>query len=315
MAITEELSRRGHHVELGSMSGLALVDGTPVLGTEVGRAARRVDGFDVVLLRSDPPFDVEYLHATLLLEHVRDRCVLVNDPRALRDTHEKLFPLRFPDLVPPTIVTSQIADLVRFRTEHGGAIVVKPLDGCGGEGVFVLREHDPNTAAILETATGHGRRRVIGQQYLPAAREGDKRILLLDGRPIGAFLRRPGNGQARANLHAGGCAVPAQLDARDREICRRVGAHCRQEGLVLAGLDVIGGLMTELNVTSPAGFRSLERLYGVRAEEKLADWIEQAVEHKARRRLMEAGAVVPSRHVGAGAVAAQHPVRPVPAVA
>ena len=274
-AVSEELCRRGHHVEVGEAAGVAFVDGVLVAHL-TGGAAVRVDGYDVVLVRADPPFDIDYLHATLLLEHVRGRCVFVNDPRALRETHEKLYALRFTDLVPPTIVTSRIGDLRAFMHAQGGSLVVKPLDGCGGEGIFVVHDGDPNVDTILETATGHGRRRVIGQRYLPDARVGDKRILMLDGQPIGAFLRRPAEGRGRANLHAGGHAVPARLDARDEEICRRVGAHCRRAGIVLAGLDVIGGWLTEINVTSPAGFRSLERLYGVRAEERLVEWIEQA---------------------------------------
>ena len=140
----------------------------------------------------------------------------------------------------------------------------------------------PTLDTILETATGHGRRRVIGQRYLPEARVGDKRILLLDGDPIGVFLRRPAEGCARANLHAGGHAVAASLDERETEICRRVGAYCRRERLVLAGVEVIGGWLTEVNVTSPAGFRSLERLYGVRAEELLVDWLDWAATRASR---------------------------------
>ena len=152
-----------------------------------------------------------------------------------------------------------------------------------GEGIFIARQGDPNLDAILETATRDDSQRVIGQRYLPGARAGDKRILLLDGDPIGAFLRRPPDGQARPNLHAGGEAVRADLDARGREICSQVGARCREEGLVLAGLDVIGGWLTEVNVTSPAGFRSLERLYEVRAEERLVAWIERAASRALRR--------------------------------
>ena len=287
-AVSEELCRRGHRVAVGETAGLALVDGELVVRLVNGTRVR-VDGHDVVLVRANPPFDVDYLHATLLLEHVRGRCVFVNDPRALRETHEKLYALRFADLVPPTIVTSGIGDLRAFMDAQGGSLVVKPLDGCGGEGIFVVHDGDPNVDAILEMATGHGRRRVIGQRYLPDARVGDKRILLLDGQPIGAFLRRPADGRARANLHAGGHAVRVGLDARDEEICRRVGAHCRREGLVLAGLDVIGGWLTEVNVTSPAGFRSLERLYGVRAEERLVEWIEQATSRTPAAGLSAAG--------------------------
>jgi glutathione synthase len=282
MALVEELRARGHVVHLCDARGLSL--GTHgLLASLAGRGgsgrtqAVRVAEYDVVLVRTDPPFDVDYLHATLLLEHVRDDCLLVNDPRALRDTNEKLFALRFPCFTPPAIVTSSVADLRAFMGRQGGRIVIKPLDGCGGQGIFVLDEHDPNLSSILESATSTGRRRVIGQRYLPAAVDGDKRIILLDGEPIGALLRRPAPGQARANIHAGGTAVAVELTARDLQIVEAVGERCRTQGLALVGLDVIGCWLTEINVTSPAGFRSITRLTGVKLETRVVDWLEDQV--------------------------------------
>ena len=274
MSLVEELERRGDTVELCTLDGLHLgSSGLRVRMCSGGDGA--VTSFDAVLLRSDPPFDSRYLQATLLLEHVRDQCLLVNDPRALRECNEKLFPLRFPGLSPATVVSARKADLARFLAQQGGRVVIKPTDGCGGQGIFIGDAADPNIDAILETATDYGRRRVIAQGHLPeATTEGDKRIVLLDGEAIGAFLRRPAAGQARANLHAGGTAVPATLTARDREIVRTVGAYCRSEGLILVGLDVIGGWLTEVNVTSPAGFRTYARLTGIRLERRVVDWLE-----------------------------------------
>ena len=251
MTLVDELRHRGHRVELCTHEGLYLgSDGLNVRACT--GCSYAVASFDAVLLRTDPAFDVGYLQATLLLEHARDRCVLVNDPRALRDCNEKLYPLRFPQPTPPTIVSAEKSDLLRFLDDHGGRIVVKPTDGCGGRGIFIADATDPNLHAIFESATDHGRRRVIAQRYLAAAATtGDKRIILLDGQPIGAFLRRPARGHARANLHAGGTASPAQLTPKDLQIVDTVGARCRTDGLFLVGLDVIDGWLTEVNVTSP----------------------------------------------------------------
>ena len=274
MALVDELYRRGHVVELCTLDGLSLgSDGLTARGC-AGRM-HDVASFDVILLRTNPPFDVGYLHATLLLEHVRGRCLLVNDPQALRDCNEKLFPLRFPQLTPPTIVSADKSDLLQFLNEQGGRIVVKPIDGCGGQGIFIADRADPNLHAILESVTGNGRDRIIAQRHLGAAATvGDKRIILLDGEPVGAFLRRPAPGHARANLHAGGTAAVARLTTRDLEIVDAVGMRCRKEGLFLVGLDVIGDWLTEVNVTSPAGFRAFAHLTGVHLERRVADWLE-----------------------------------------
>jgi glutathione synthase len=224
------------------------------------RATRRLADFDVVMMRKDPPFDVAYLHATLLLEHARGKTLLVNDPRGLRELNEHLAVLRFPELTPPTIVTRSADKLRAFQRDHGGTIVVKPVDGYAGLGIFVVRDGDPNASSIIETSTGAGTRWTIAQRYLPEVVEGDKRIILADGEFVGAVLRVPASAEARGNLHVGGKPVATELDDRDRKIIATVAPFLREHGQVLVGLDVIGGMLTELNITSPTGVRHVAML-------------------------------------------------------
>jgi glutathione synthase len=245
------------------------------------RALHRLADFDVVLMRKDPPVDVAYLHATWILDHARGKTVLVNDPRGLRELNEHLAVLRFPELTPPTIVTRSAERLRAFQRAHGGTIVVKPVDGYAGLGVFVVRDGDPNASSILETSTGAGSRWTIAQKFLPEIAEGDKRILLLDGEPIGAVLRVPPANEARGNMHVGGRAVKSSLDARDREIVARVAPMLREHGQILVGLDVIGGMLTELNITSPTGVRQISRLDGRDCAEPIVDCLERMA--RARR--------------------------------
>ena len=211
-------------------------------------------------MRKDPPGDVAFLHATWILEHARGKTLLVNDPRGLRDLNEHLAVLRFPTLTPPTIVTRDAAKLRAFQKDCGGAIVVKPVDGYGGLGIFVVRDGDMNASSIIETATGAGTRWTIAQKYLPDAVKGDKRILLADGEYMGAVLRVPAEAEARGNLHVGGRAVKTELDARDKEIIAAVAPVLKSFGQIFVGLDVIGGYLTELNITSPTGVRHIARL-------------------------------------------------------
>ena len=224
------------------------------------RAHKRLADFDVVLMRKDPPVDVNYLHATWILDHARGKTLLVNDPRGLRELNEHLAVLRFPQLTPPTIVTRSADKLRAFQAEQGGAIVVKPVDGYGGLGIFVVRDGDPNASSIIETSTGAGTRWTLAQRYLPDAVKGDKRIILVDGEPVGALLRVPGSAEARGNLHVGGKAVKTTIDARDQEIIAAVAPFLRAHGQILVGLDVIGGMLTEINITSPTGVRHASRL-------------------------------------------------------
>jgi glutathione synthase len=216
----------------------------------------------MVLMRKDPPFDVSYLHATWILEQARGKTLLVNDPRGLRELNEHLTVLRFPELTPPTLVTRSARRLAAFQREQGGAIVVKPVDGYGGLGIFVVKDGDPNASSIYETSTGAGTRWTLAQRYLPEAAEGDKRIVLVDGEPVGAVLRVPAASEARGNLHVGGRAVKTSLDVHDRRIIDAVAPTLRAYGQVLVGLDVIGGKLTEINITSPTGVRHIAALDG-----------------------------------------------------
>jgi glutathione synthase len=234
---------------------------TPAVAFKVGETSeQRLASFDVVLMRKDPPVDVNYLHATWILDHARGKTLLVNDPRGLRELNEHLAVLEFPQLTPPTIVTRSAAKLRAFQAAQGGAIVVKPVDGYGGLGIFVVRDGDLNASSILETSTGAGTRWTLAQAYLPEAVNGDKRIVLADGAPVGAVLRVPATAEARGNLHVGGRAVKTTIDARDREIIAAVAPMLRDHGQILVGLDVIGGMLTEINITSPTGVRHIQRL-------------------------------------------------------
>ncbi len=235
-----------------------------------------LDAFGAVFMRTDPPLDVEYLHATWLLDRARGKTLLINDPRGLRDLNEHLAVLAFPELTPPTIVTRSAKRLREFLEEQGGAIVVKPVDGYAGLGVFVIRTGDPNTSSLLETATRVGRSWTVAQRYLPQATEGDKRIVLLDGKPLGAFLRVPPPGEARDNLHVGGKAQACDLTPEDHTILRAVAPFLAQHGQVFVGIDVIGGRLTELNITSPTGIRHLDSLAGGTSHAApVIEWVEK----------------------------------------
>ena len=245
---------------------------TPAEAFTVGPSTfHRLAAFDMVLMRKDPPLDVNYLHATWILDHARGKTLLVNDPSGLRELNEHLAVLRWPELTPATIVTRSADKLRAFQREQGGAIVVKPVDGYGGLGIFVVRDGDPNASSILETSTGAGTRWTLAQRYLPDAVNGDKRIVLVDGEPVGAVLRVPASAEARGNLHVGGTAVKTTIDARDREIIAMVAPFLREHGQILVGLDVIGGMLTELNITSPTGVRHAARLDNTNVAGKVMD--------------------------------------------
>ncbi|MGE0547520.1 MAG: glutathione synthase [Kofleriaceae bacterium] len=250
-----------------------VLDGaTPAEAFVVGGPAEcRLADFDMVLMRKDPPVDVNYLHATWILDHARGKTLLINDPRGLRDLNEHLAALRFPQLTPPSIVTRSPAKLRAFQAKQGGTIVVKPVDGFGGLGVFMVREGDPNASSILETSTGAGTQWTLAQAYLPEAVNGDKRIILVDGEPMGAVLRVPAGDEARGNLHVGGRAVQTSIDARDREIIAAVAPFLREHGQIFVGLDVIGGMLTEINITSPTGVRHISRLENRNAAAPILD--------------------------------------------
>ena len=214
---------------------------------------------DVILMRKDPPFDMEYIYTTYLLEQAETAGVIVvNRPQSLRDANEKLFALCFPQCCPPTLVSREPSRIKAFLREHQD-IIVKPLDGMGGAGVFRLGPGDPNVSVVLETLMGQGQRLIMAQRYLPEVSAGDKRILLIDGEPIPyALARIPAAGETRANLAAGGRGVGVELSERDRWICAQVGPRLKTMGLLFVGLDVIGNYLTEVNVTSPTCVRELD---------------------------------------------------------
>jgi glutathione synthase len=236
---------------------------------------------DVILMRQDPPFDMAYITATHLLEHVHPRTLVVNDPVHVRNAPEKLFVTHFDGLLPPTLITSDREEILAFRREHRD-IIVKPLYGNGGAGVFHITEADENMNALLEVFTQLYREPVIVQRYIPEVRQGDKRIILVDGTPVGAVARVPAAGEARSNLHVGGKATKATLTQREREICTAIGPALRERGLIFVGIDVIGDYLTEINVTSPTGLQEINRLDGVKLETGLWDAIE--ARHGSRER-------------------------------
>jgi glutathione synthase len=233
-----------------------------------------LDEFDVVWMRKDPPFDMAFFYATHLLSMVAKSTLVVNDPLSLRDANEKLFALRFPKVCPPARVSRRIPELLAFQEEMGGEMIVKPLDGAGGEGIFHLKAGDRNSSAILEAATGHESRYIMAQRYLPEIRQGDKRVILVEGKALGAVLRVPAEGESRANFHVGGQPEAIEVDDRDREIAAAVGPELVRLGIVFAGIDVIGGWLTEVNVTSPTGLREIADLGGPSLEVDVLDAVE-----------------------------------------
>ncbi len=230
----------GNHVDLGAPEALDL------------RQA------DVVLMRQDPPFDMAYITATHILEHVHPETLVVNDPISVRNAPEKLFVTHFADLMPPTLITSSEEAVLAFREEHGD-IIVKPLYGNGGAGVFHIPPGDENLKALLELFTELYREPIIVQRYLPEVRQGDKRIILVDGEAVGAINRVPAAGEARSNMHVGGRAERSDLTAREQEICEAIGPSLKEQGMIFVGIDVIGDFLTEINVTSPTGIQEIDR--------------------------------------------------------
>ena len=231
-------------------------------------------GVDVVLMRQDPPFDMNYITATHLLEHIHPETLVVNNPAEVRNAPEKLFVTQFDGLLPDTLITRDRRAIEEFRAEHGN-IIVKPLFGNGGADVFHLRPDDENFGALLEVFEQKYREAFIVQRYLPEVRQGDKRIILVDGVPAGGVARIPVEGEARANFHAGGGAQKTELTRRERDICEQIGPPLVERGLTFVGIDVIGGYLTEINVTSPTGIQEINRLDGVRVDKLLWNAIER----------------------------------------
>ncbi|MEO0412197.1 MAG: glutathione synthase [Pseudomonadota bacterium] len=231
---------------------------------------------DVVLMRQDPPFDMAYISVTHILEHAMDDVLVVNNPTAVRNAPEKLLVTHFSDLMPPTLISRDPAAIHAFRDRHGD-IIVKPLHGNGGAGVFRITEADENLNSLLEMFDGLYREPFVVQRYLPQVRAGDKRIILINGQPAGAVNRVPAEGEARSNLHVGGKAVAAELTEREEYICGAIGPFLKENGLVFVGIDVIGDYLTEINVTSPTGLREIKSLGGPDLSIDILDAIEDTV--------------------------------------
>jgi glutathione synthase len=233
-----------------------------------------LSSMDVVWLRQDPPFDMGYITTTHLLDLIHPATLVVNDPFWVRNYPEKLLVLRFPDLTPPTMIARNLSEIRAFKARHGD-IILKPLYGNGGAGVFRLDASDRNLASLHEMFSGLSREPMIVQKYLPAVSNGDKRVILVDGEPVGAINRIPADGETRSNLHVGGRAAKVELTARDLEICAAIGPLLREKGQIFVGIDVIGDYLTEINVTSPTGIQELERFDGTNAAGLIWEAIER----------------------------------------
>jgi glutathione synthase len=277
---------RGHelfHVEPRGVSAEALsvraaarpirVSPTPPHFTLGASEVLALESLDAVFIRKDPPFDSAYLHLTHLLDLVKDRVLVLNDPRGIRDANEKLFAFRFSEFTPRSLVTASPTEIAAFVREAGEA-VLKPLDGAGGAGVVVLKDGDRNVRSLADIWTAEGKRLALVQEYQPAIRTGDKRVLLLEGRSMGAILRVPREDDVRANIHAGGRVVPTELTPREAELVRSVGPRLVEHGLYFVGLDLIGERLIEVNVTSPTGIQELSRFAGRPVEEDVIAWVE-----------------------------------------
>jgi glutathione synthase len=246
---------KGDHFKLGEMVEVDLAD------------------YDVVWLRQDPPFDMGYITTTHILDMIHPATLVVNDPFWVRNYPEKLLVLSFPDLTPPTMIARDLETLKSFRAEHGD-VILKPLYGNGGAGVFKLEKGDGNLASLHELFSGINTEPLIMQKFLPDVSKGDKRVILVDGEPVGAINRVPAKGETRSNMHVGGRPEKVELTARDLEICARIGPLLREKGQVFVGIDVIGDWLTEINVTSPTGIQELERFDGVNIISKIWEAIE-----------------------------------------
>ena len=274
-ALALEAQRRGHALYHYTPDRLTLAGGKAFAAVEemrvrdekgnhfaLGEAVRTdLSEMDVVLLRQDPPFDMNYITTTHILERIHPKTLVVNDPAWVRNSPEKIFVTEFPDLMPETLITKDPQEVDAFRRAHGD-IIVKPLYGNGGAGVFHLQDADRNLASLLEMFAQMFREPFIVQRYLKDVRKGDKRIILIDGEPVGAINRVPAEHDSRSNMHVGGRAEKTDLTEREREICARIGPSLKARGFILVGIDVIGDWMTEINVTSPTGVREVKRFGG-----------------------------------------------------
>ena len=267
----DRLFARGHAIKLARRHG-AHYEFDPMATIDLA-------SMDVVLMRQDPPFDMAYITATHMLEHIQPGTLVVNDPAAVRNAPEKILVTHFPELMPPTLITWDPDAIRSFRSEYKD-IIVKPLFGNGGAGVFRIKPDDENLGALLEMHFAQSREPLMFQRYEPAVRAGDKRIILVDGDAMGAINRVPAQGEARSNMHVGGRAEKSPLTVRDREICEAIGPTLRALGMIFVGIDVIGDYLTEINVTSPTGLQEIARFDGLHLETAIWDRIEAKVAAK-----------------------------------
>ena len=273
----KDLYARGHQA-FGFARRCRVMRGAPHFEFLDDGAQYPLEHFNAIFMRKDPPADAPYLFATMLLSLTdRRRTFILNEPAGLREANEKLYALNFPGAIPPTIVTYEITRLKQFMAEQGGEMIVKPLDGHGGEGVFHAHAGDRNLNAILETVTRFESRPIMGQRYIPEIRDGDKRLIVLDGEPLGCTLRVPRDDEHRGNIHVGGNCIKAEVTGRDREICRILRPRLERDGLYFVGLDIIGNYMTEVNVTSPTGVQEIDALDHVKLEARVIDFVESRV--------------------------------------
>lgn len=291
-AMLLEAQKRGWDLVYMEQSDLFLDEGTAKASCQSLSVERNPDGWyklgekqdlelaelDVILMRLDPPFDMDYIYCTYLLEQAEAQGVLVvNKPQSLRDANEKLFTAWFPDCCAPTLVTSQTDRIRQFLIKHED-IIIKPLDGMGGASIFRLKKADHNLGVVLETMTDHGKTHAMVQRFLPEIKQGDKRILIINGKPVPyALARVPAEGETRGNLAAGGTGEGRELSDRDRWLCEQIGPTLVEKGLIFVGLDVIGDYVTEINVTSPTCVQELDNLYGLNISGLLMDCIEDKV--------------------------------------
>ena len=292
-AMLLEAQRRGYELHYMEMNDLYLENGVSHARTRVLSVEQNYDKWyefgseqeikladlDVILMRKDPPFDTEFIYATYILERAEEQgTLIVNKPQSLRDCNEKLFTAWFSDLTPDTLVTRNKAQLKAFWQKHGD-IIMKPLDGMGGASIFRVKEGDPNIGVIAETLTELGSRYCMAQNYLPAIKDGDKRVLVIDGEPVPYCLARiPQGGETRGNLAAGGRGEPRPLSESDWAIARKVGPTLKAKGLIFVGLDIIGDRLTEINVTSPTCVREIEAEYPISITGMLMDAIEKRLQ-------------------------------------
>jgi glutathione synthase len=291
-AMLLEAQARGHRLSYFTPAQLSMLDGKVVAEAQslsvrdrqgehatLGEPNRiDVSQFDVLLLRQDPPFDLAYITTTHLLERLHPKTLVINDPASVRNAPEKMFVTEFTELMPPTLLSRELGEIKRFREQHGD-IVMKPLYGKGGDGVFLVKRDDLNFGSLFDLFTTMFREQWVIQKFLPEVKQGDKRIILVDGEFAGAVNRVPAEGDLRSNMVRGGAPMATDLSAREREICRRIGPALKERGLLLVGIDVIDGWLTEINVTSPTGIRAIKNVGGP----DIAALVWNAIEAKRRR--------------------------------